>query len=342
MSQANTPVGVGVVGCGYWGPNLIRNFYQLNASRVVAVSDLDEQRLAKMQELYPTIETTTNYEQLLNDDRIEAIVVAVPVALHAKVTLAALQAGKHVLVEKPMASSAEECRAMIKEAEARKLSLMVGHVFEYTPTVRKMKTILDEGTLGELYYINSQRLNLGLFRNDVNVIWDLAPHDFSILMHLTEGKLPKAVQACGAAHINPKVQDVAQVTLEFENNLVAFVQVSWLDPKKVRQTVLVGSKRMLVYDDIEPTEKIWLYDRSVEGPAQIDDYSQFPYTYRYGDITIPRVAGGEPLRTEAQQFVESIRTGKPALTDGYSGLRVVQVLEATDASLAKGGLRVEL
>lgn len=342
MSDRSTAVGVGVVGCGYWGPNLIRNFYQLNASEVVAVCDLDEGRLGHIKELYPTVETTSDFEKLLTDDRIEAIVIALPVALHAKMAIAALQAGKHVLVEKPMAATAEECEAMIREAESRKLSLMVGHVFEYTPTVRKMKSILDEGTLGELYYVNSQRLNLGLFRNDVNVIWDLAPHDFSILLHLTGGEMPKAVQATGAAHINPKTEDVAQITLEFENNLVAFVQVSWLDPKKVRQTVLVGSKRMLVYDDIEPTEKIWIYDRSVEGPAQIDDFSQFPYTYRYGDITIPRVPGGEPLRAEAQAFIDSIRTGKPAMTDGHSGLRVVRILEATDASLAAGGGRIEL
>ncbi|UCF69635.1 MAG: Gfo/Idh/MocA family oxidoreductase [Acidobacteriota bacterium] len=335
-------MGIGVVGCGYWGPNLIRNFHQLRGSRVVQLADLDEKRLNHMEELYPEVQTTTDYEQLVQNDEIDAVVVATPVDRHAEVGLAALQAGKHVLVEKPMTRTSEEARRLIDEAKKRDRVLMVGHVFEFTESVRKCKSILDDGTLGDLYYINSQRLNLGLFRNDVNVIWDLAPHDFSILLNLLGGKRPRGVRAIGASHINPQVEDVATMTLDFDGGLVAFVQVSWLDPKKVRQTVLVGSKKMLIYNDIEPTEKLWLYDRSVEGPAEYETYAQFPYTYRYGDITVPRIGGAEPLRTEAQHFLDCINSGKTPLTDGHSGLRVVEVLESTDRSLSEGGARIEL
>ncbi len=342
MSTAKDPIGVGVIGCGYWGPNIIRNFHQVNEAELLRVVDLDEKKLARIQELYPSVETSKSYEDILKDDRIGAVAIVTPVDSHAKLAIAAFEAGKHVFVEKPMAASVAESKAMIAAAEERNLKLMVGHVFEYTEAVRSLKRLLGEGTVGDLYYVNSQRLNLGLFRNDVNVIWDLAPHDFSIMSHLVDGKRPKSVQAIGAAHINPKVEDVATVTLEYENNLVAFVQVSWLDPKKVRQTVLVGSERMIVYDDIEPTEKIWIYDRSVSGPEQIDDFSQFPYTYRYGDITIPRISGGEPLRAEVQHFLECIREDKTPLSDGYSGLRVVEILEATNHSLAEGGRRIDL
>ncbi len=336
------PVGVTVVGAGYWGPNLIRNFHQLADSRVLHVVDLDESRLRHIQELYPSVSTTTKLADALQDEAVDAVVLAVPVNLHAPLALEALRADKHVLIEKPMAASVRECDQLIAVAEERKRTLMVGHVFEYTSAVRKMKELLDGGTLGDLYYINSHRLNLGLFRNDVNVIWDLAPHDISIILHLLGGRMPRGVRAVGQAHINPNVEDVATITLDFEGGLIAFIQVSWLDPKKVRQTVLVGSKQMLLYDDIQPTEKIWLYDRSVEAPPRYDTYDQFPYTYRYGDITIPRIGGVEPLRAEAQHFIECIREGKRPLTDGYSGRRVVQILEATNESLRRGGARVEL
>jgi predicted dehydrogenase len=335
-------IGVGVIGCGYWGPNLVRNFYQGRGSRVVSVADLDEKRLAFIQEMYPSVGITPDYTRILEDDAVEAVVIATPVQHHARITVQALEAGKHVLVEKPMASSATECEAMMTAADKAGRVLMVGHTFEFTDPVRRMKTILDEGMLGKLYYVNSQRLNLGLFRNDVNVVWDLAPHDISILLHMTGGKMPLAVQATGAAHINPKVEDVATLTLEFNDGLIAFVQCSWLDPRKVRQTTLVGSKKMLVYNDIEPTEKIWLYDRGVDGPASYQHFDEFPYTYRYGDITIPKVGGAEPLRTQAQHFLDCVENGKKPLTDGASGLRVVRILEASSQSLRNNGARIAL
>jgi predicted dehydrogenase len=342
VSETQAQVNVAVIGCGYWGPNWLRNFQQLSDSRVVAAADTDEARLAYVRGLYPDLSLTKDYRELLASPAVHAVVVALPPRLHAPVGLDALRAGKHLLVEKPMATSSADCRALMDEARERSLTLMVGHTFEYTEAVRKVKTVLDEGTLGDLYYVNSQRLNLGLFQNDCNVIWDLAPHDISILLHLKNGEMPLGVRAAGAAHINPKIEDVVTVTLDFRGGLIAFLQCSWLDPKKVRQTVLVGSKKMLIYNDIEPTEKIWIYDRGVERPAHYDTFDQFPYTYRYGDITIPRIGGAEPLRTEAQHFLDCVKTGTTPLSDGESGLRVVRILEATDQSLYKGGARIEL
>lgn len=342
MSEAKSQVGVGVIGCGYWGPNWVRNFHQLSGSRVVAVADIAPKRLSYMQGLYPGVKATADYHELLNDTSVDAVVVALPVRLHAPVSMDALRAGKHLLLEKPMALKSAECQALIDEARKRSLTLLVGHTFEYTEAVRKVKSLLDEGLLGDLYYVNTQRLNLGLFQNDANVIWDLAPHDISILLYLLDGAMPRGVRAVGGAHINPRVEDVATITLDFDRGLIAFLQCSWLDPKKVRQTVLVGSKKMLLYNDIEATEKIWIYDRGVEAPPHYDTFDQFPYTYRYGDITIPRIGGAEPLRTEAQHFLDCIQSGKPPLSDGESGLRVVRILEACDQSLKAGGSRIEI
>jgi predicted dehydrogenase len=335
-------MGVGVIGCGYWGPNWVRNFSQLTGSRVVGVADKDPGRLQHMGQLYPTIRLWDDHRALLADPGIDAVVIALPVGLHHPVAMDALRAGKHVLVEKPMAASSEQCREMIAEAEARSLTLMVGHTFEYTAAVRKIKQLIGEGLIGDLYYVNSQRLNLGLFQRDVNVIWDLAPHDISILLHLRDGELPRGVQAMGKAHINPRIEDVATLSLDFADGLIAFLQCSWLDPKKVRQITFVGSRRMLVYDDIEPTEKIWIYDRGVETPPHYDTFDEFSYAYRYGDITIPRIGGSEPLRVEAEHFLASIADGTKPLSDGASGLRVVQVLEAASASLRSGGSRIAL
>jgi predicted dehydrogenase len=342
VPETKAEVCIAVIGCGYWGPNWLRNFHQLPGSRIVGAADTDEKRLKYVRGLYPGISVTTDFRELLAIPAVNAVVVALPPRLHAPVGLEVLRAGKHVLIEKPMATSSVACRELIAEAEARSLTLMVGHTFEYTEAVRAVKSVLDDGVLGDLYYVNTQRLNLGLFQNDCNVIWDLAPHDISILLHLRSGEMPLGVRAVGAAHINPKIEDVAAVTLDFKGGLVAFLQCSWLDPKKVRQTVLVGSKKMLIYNDIEPTEKIWIYDRGVEQPAHYDTFDQFPYTYRYGDITIPRIGGAEPLRTEAQHFLDCIKNGATPISDGESGLRVVRVLEATDQSLYNGGARIEL
>ena len=253
-------INVGVIGAGYWGPNLIRNFQQISRSNVVMVADLNPERLSYIQSLYPAIETTTNYKDLISNAEIDALAIATPVFTHKDFALEAMEQGKHVFIEKPMAASVADARAMIELSERKGLCLMVGHTFEYNSAVIKIKEIIDSGELGEIYYINSQRLNLGLFQQDINVVWDLAPHDISIILYWL-GKEPKYITAMGTSHINPAIQDVATVSLVFDNDLIAFVQCSWLDPNKIRKITVVGSKKMLVYDDIETNNKIWIFDK---------------------------------------------------------------------------------
>jgi len=237
-----------------------------------------------------------------------------------------------VFVEKPMASSAQQAEHLIELAEKHRRKLMVGHTFIYTSAVRKMKEIMDSGELGEIYYINSQRLNLGLFQQDINVIWDLAPHDISIILYILNLK-PRSVSAVGTSHINAAIEDVAVLTLRFSNGLVAFIQTSWLDPDKIRRMTVVGSKKMLVFDDVQPTEKIRIYDKHVEVPKHYDTYTEFHYSYKYGDIVIPKIDGGEPLRTELDHFIDCIKNDDTPMSCGRDGLHVVQILEAAEESL---------
>jgi predicted dehydrogenase len=337
----NEVLNVGIIGCGYWGPNLIRNFVQLSESDVVRVADLDETRLNHMRSLYPKIETTKDYREIIDDPDIDIVAVATPVHTHYRLAKEALAAHKHVLVEKPVAASVSEAEDLVTRAEGNGYRLMVGHTFLYTSAVAKMKEIINSGELGEIYYINSQRLNLGLFQQDINVVWDLGPHDISIILHLLD-QVPRSVSAVGASHINPAVEDVAILTMEFSCNLFAFVQSSWLDPDKVRRMTVVGSRKMMVYDDVQATEKIKIYDKRVEKPKHYDTFAEFPYSYKYGDILIPKIDGTEPLRTELQHFIECIKGGKRPLSDGKSGLQVVKILEAAQRSLKNGNQRVPI
>lgn len=323
---------VGVIGCGYWGPNLIRNFTQLSRSDVIRVADLDEGRLKYIQGLYPLVDTTTNYKNIIDDPEINLVAVATPVHTHFRFAAEALCAGKHVFVEKPIAASADQARDLIVLAEKHERKLMVGHTFVYTSAVRKMKEIIDSGELGDIYYISSQRLNLGLFQQDINVIWDLAPHDISIILYIL-GLKPHMVSAVGTSHINEAIEDVAVLTLKFSNGLVAFVQTSWLDPDKVRRMTVVGSKKMMVFDDVHPTEKIRIYDKGVQVPKHYDTYAGFHYSYKYGDIVIPKIDGDEPLRTELDHFIDCIKNNQTPLSCGWDGLHVVQILEAAERSL---------
>lgn len=332
---------VGVIGCGYWGPNLIRVFSQMNRSEVKAVADLDEGRLAHMRELYPSTTTTTDYREMLADPAVDIVAVATPVRTHYRFASEALKAGKHVFVEKPLCATVQEGESLISLAGEHDRKLMVGHTFVYTDAVRRMKEIVDSGELGDIYYVNSQRLNLGLFQQDINVIWDLAPHDISIILHLL-GLEPQVVCAIGASHINPSIEDVATLTLQFEKNVMAFVQSSWLDPDKVRRMTVVGSRKMMVYDDVQPTNKIWVYDKGVEKPSHYDTYAEFPYAYRYGDIVIPKIGGAEPLRTELSHFLDCIENDAVPVSDGESGLRVIRILEASSQSLRQGSKPVML
>jgi predicted dehydrogenase len=333
--KAESEVGIGVVGAGYWGPKHIRTFGELPQARVAMVADLDRARLAKIHAQYRGARTTTRFDDLLAAPEVHAIVVATPPSTHARLARAALLAGKHVLVEKPLALSTMEAAELVGTARAVGRVLMVGHTFLYNPAVRALRELVQDGELGEIYYAHSQRLNLGLFQRDVNVIWDLAPHDVSILMYVL-GARPVAVSARGGAYVQPGIEDVAYLELAFPDQVRTEIHVSWLDPNKVRRTTIVGSRKMAVYDDVETLEKIRVYNKGVHAPPRTDTFGEFQLSYRYGEITIPYLASTEPLRLECEHFLECIQHGATPLTDGQHGLEVVRVLETAQSSLAKG------
>lgn len=332
---------IAVVGCGYWGPNLIRNYRSLPECRVKLVCDVDHERLAYIKRLYPEAETTTDFKDLINDREVDAIAIATPVHSHFEFARKSLQAGKHTFIEKPMASSVAQCQELIELAEKRKLTLMVGHTFIYTAAVTKLKELVDSGDLGELCYISSSRLNLGPVRQDVNALWDLASHDISIILHLV-GRAPVSVNCQGLAYLNKNIHDVCTLTLHFGGRPLGIVQSSWLDPNKVRQMTVVGDKKMAVYDDIEPLEKIKIYDKGIETPEYYDTFGEFHFSYRYGDTYTPWLKQVEPLKAECKHFIDCIKQGKKPKTDGRNGLEVVRVLEATDSSLHNSGGIVHL
>ncbi|MCI4677053.1 Gfo/Idh/MocA family oxidoreductase [Rhodoblastus acidophilus] len=333
--------GVGVVGYGYWGPNLVRNFAANPGARVVAVADLDPARLANCARFNPGVTTTNRYDDLLNDPDIEAIAVATPVHSHYDLALAALEAGKHVLVEKPMAPTADLARRLIDEADRRGLMLMVDHTFLYTPAVRKISELVRKGDLGDVYYYDSTRVSLGLFQSDVSVLWDLAVHDLSIIDHIIEEE-PVAVSATGCRHVAGSPENMAHITLFFDSPCVAHVNVNWLSPVKVRQTFIGGSKKMIVYDDMQPTEKIKVYDKGITVDGSQEKAHQLRIGYRAGDMWAPHVPAKEALETEVEHFIDCVRNGAQPLCDGLSGLRVIEVLEAASRSVAEQGKPVSL
>jgi predicted dehydrogenase len=332
---------VGVVGCGYWGPNLVRNFSQLSESEVITCVDTSEERLKHMKRLYPHIKTSNDFNTLLTDPNIDAIVVATPPRAHFKITMAALEAGKHVFVEKPLALSSAEATKMIDTAKKRKLRLMVGHTFVYTAAVNKIKDLISSGELGDIYYISTTRVNLGLFQDDINVIWDLAPHDVSILNYILDSK-PDLVSAIGHSYIQNGLEDVAFLTFKYPKSILAHVHVSWLNPNKIRSTTVVGSKKMLVYDDISSLEKIRIYDKGVTVQPHYDTFGEFHLSYRFGDIFIPKLDDSEPLKIECQHFIDSITKGVDSRSTGVHGLEVVQVIESSIESMKNGGSMVPL
>jgi predicted dehydrogenase len=332
---------VGVVGCGYWGPNLIRNFAQLRDSEVIACADLAEGRLAHMKTLYPGVETTRNYIDLVESREIDAIVIATPPTTHVEIALRALDAGKHVFVEKPLATSGADCEAMIASAREKKRVLMVGHTFLYTAAVNKIKDLIKAGELGDILYVNTTRVNLGIFQEDINVVWDLAPHDVSILNYILDNH-PVEVAAHGHSYIRQNVEDIAYLHLKYPGSVMAHVHVSWLNPNKIRETTVVGSKKMLVYDDISSLEKIRIYDKGVTVLPHYDTFGEFQLSYRFGDIFIPRLDDSEPLKVACQHFVDCIKTGVEPKSSGQHGLEVVRVIEAANYSLAHSGAVVTL
>jgi predicted dehydrogenase len=334
-------INVAVVGCGYWGPNLIRNFHSLPDCRVTAVCDFDRQRLAHLQQAYPLLKTTTNYTEFTGDPAVNAIAIATPVQTHFPLAMQSLTAGKHTFIEKPMAMSVDQCSQLINLAAARSLTLMVGHTFVYTSPVRKIKELIASGEIGDVLYISSRRLNLGLFQNDINVAWDLAPHDVSIILFVLE-HAPVSVNCQGKAHLRPGIEDVTNMTINFANGGIGFIQSSWIDPRKVRETTIVGSKKMIVYDDNEPLEKLKIYDKCVEVPPHYDTYAEFHFSYHYGDMHVPYLKQVEPLKVECQQFLDSIKTGAKSDSCGEKGLRVVQILEAATSSLRNAGREIKI
>jgi predicted dehydrogenase len=326
---------VGVVGCGYWGPNLIRNYVELPTSNVLAVADLQEDRLAHIKSCYPTIKTTQDYRDLFAMP-VDAVVVASPPDTHFRIARDCLEHNVHVFVEKPMTLNSRDAQELTEKAEARGLTLMVGHTFEYNSAVRALRQIIQGGELGQIYYVDSVRASLGLFQRNLNVVWDLAPHDISILMYIL-GRDPISVSAQGAANVFKGKCDIAYLHLVFPDNIVAHVHVSWLDPCKVRRTTIVGSRKMVVYDDIETLEKIKIYDKGVEALPYTDSFGDFQCSYRYGDVVIPNIRFVEPLRVECQHFLECILNHTEPQSCGRIGLKVVKVLEMADRSLQNSG-----
>lgn len=329
------PVKVGIIGAGYWGPNLIRNFYELSEASLEMVCDLNQDRLNHIQNRYPEVHTTKHYHELLDSD-IEAVVVATPVSTHFHLAMECLQAGKNVLVEKPLTTNSTDAQCLVRMADEMGKILMTGHTFLYNPAVIALKEIIKSGEIGNVYYINGTRVNLGLYQPDVNVIWDLAPHDISILLDILD-VLPTSASARGGMFVKPGVYDVAYLTIRFPGCVMADLRVSWLDPCKIRSITIVGSKKMIVYDDIEPVDKIKIYDKGVDIQPYTDTLEEFHLAYRYGDAIPYPLNWQEPLRAECTHFLECIRNHEAPRSSGLNGLQVIQVIEAAQKSLVNGG-----
>jgi predicted dehydrogenase len=325
-----------VIGCGYWGPNHIRNLVQSNKVQELFCCDLDQKRLDRIKKLYPMVKGVSDYKEILGMEDLDAAIIATPVSTHYKIAKDFLSMGKNVFVEKPFTHSSETAYELVKLAEEKQRVLMVGHTFEYTAAVNKIKEIIESGELGKILYISCIRVNLGLFQPDINVVWDLAPHDISIILYLL-GDVPISVNSQGKAHFKAGIEDVATTTLNFKNGIIAFIHNSWLDPNKIRKTTIVGTRKMLVYDDIETQEKIKIYDKGIEVPPYYDSFAEFQFSYRYGDIYSPRIEDYEPLRKQGEHFIECIQNGKVPHSNGYNGLRVVSILEAASRSLRQWG-----
>jgi predicted dehydrogenase len=334
-------IGVGVIGYGYWGPNLARNFAESPEARLVAVSDQRTERLALAQARYPGTEAYSDYRDLLADDRVDAVAVATPVASHFELAAEALRAGRHVLVEKTLTETSEQTERLIEEAERRSRVLMVDHTFVYAPAVRKIRELVQSAALGEPYYYDSVRVNLGLFQRDVNVMWDLAVHDLSIMDFVLPSR-PVAVSATGMGHVSDTQENVAFLTLFFEQSLIGHIHVNWLAPVKVRRTLIGASQKMVVYDDLDPSEKVKVYDRGVSVSLDAEQAYKTRVGYRMGDMWAPQIGTDEPLKTEISHFLRCIETGEPPLTDGHAALVIIRTLEAATESIRRRGAPVEL
>jgi len=332
---------IGVIGYGYWGPNLVRNFSDQADATVTMVCDQRQERLAEAERRYPGVRVTTDPFALIANPAVDAVAVATPVGLHYELAMAALRAGKHVLVEKPMASSSDEASRLIDEAARRQAVLMVDHTFVYTAAVQKMRELVTGAELGDVYYYDSVRINLGLFQPDVDVLWDLAVHDLTIMDFILTQQ-PVAVSATGLAHVPNRPANIAYMTMFFDGPMIAHVHASWLAPVKVRRTLLGGSRRMVVYDDLEASDKIKVYDRGISVDPSPENVYQMLVGYRTGDMWAPNLGVKEALTVEAAHFIDCIVHGTRPQSDGASGLRVVRLLEAATASMKQHGRPVDV
>jgi predicted dehydrogenase len=339
-------VNMAMLGLGYWGPNLVRNLVSLEDVKLTALCDLDVKRAESFRQRFcPDARVISDYRQLADDSQVDAVVIATPIRTHYELGSFLLTSGKHVFIEKPLARTAEECRNLIDLAALHNRVLMVGHVFEYNVAVQKIKEYIDGGELGKLFYVYSQRVNLGRIQHDVNALWSFAPHDISILNYWF-GQEPVRISARGFCFLNSGVEDVVFVTLEYPNGVGAHLHLGWLDPRKVRLMTLVGSKKMLVYDDVSLDAKIQIYDKGIAGLHDFleapESFAQFQFQLRVGDLVVPTIQFGEPLQSECRHFIKCIAAGETPHTDGLNGLRVVKVLEAAERSLRQGGTSIDL
>jgi len=340
IAARHSPLRFGLIGYGYWGPLLLRNLARQDNAEVTLLADLSEKRLADARHNNPGIAVTSNVEEVFAS-AVDAVAIATPLGTHFDLACEALRRGKHVLVEKPLTRSSAEARKLIALAEQYDRILMVGHTYEYSPEIERLQLLVSTRELGSIYYINSSRLNLGIFRKDADVIWDLAPHDLSMINFIL-GKRPIAVSARGASCVHDGLLDVAYIDLKYPDNIIAHIHVSWLNPNKERRFTIVGDRRMASYDDTAGNEKIKIYDRGVDRPDYATNFGEFQLSYRYGEITIPFVAGAEPLAVECKAFADAIRTGKQPRSSGLVGLQVVKALEAAHESINQGGVYVTI
>lgn len=337
-SQSPKTVGVAVVGCGYWGPNLVRNFAECSQTEIEMVCDREQRCLDRIATRFPWVNTTTDFEKVLKNPNVQAVAIATPVETHYRIAKEALLAGRHVLVEKPLASTTEQAEELVALAIKQNVKLMVDHTFVYTPAVQHIHNLIHSGELGDVLYYDSSRINLGLVQRDVNVLWDLAVHDLSIIQYLLKDK-PDAVSATGMKHIPGRPETIAWLTIHFPEGVIAHCHVNWLSPVKVRRILIGGNRKMVVYDDVEPTEKVRIYDSGVKLLSPDPETSDFRHMveYRKGDVWIPHLPGTEALATEVSHFADCILNDKHPLTNGQAGIQLVKMLEAASKSLRLKG-----
>ncbi len=331
---------IGIIGYGYWGPNVVRNFLSTKGAQIISICDINKDALNKARKNYPKLEMVSDSSEILTSSEIDAVAIVTPVYTHFELAKKAIENGKHIFVEKPFTSSVAEAEELIELAEKKNVKIMVDHTFLFTGAVRKIKKLIEDGTLGNIYYFDSTRVNLGLFQHDINVIWDLAPHDLSIMDYVIQEK-PSGITATGIEHFGRGLEDVAYITVFFDKDIIAHFNVNWLSPVKIRMTLIGGEKKMLVWNDLESDEKVKIYDRGVNVEDKKGIY-ELLVSYRSGDIWTPMVEETEALKLEAEYFIDCIEKNKTPINDGHAGLRVVKILEASNLSIKNNGKMVKI